>query len=139
MTDSSESPISNHPTNGITTETETMSQKQVKEVLATISSFNLNELKEIEEKTKIIIANKQEEALVELKAKVADLANDCGFSVDDLLGRTRKMPGMGLEAKYRNPENPNETWSGRGKHPHWLRDFLADDGKIEDCLIKQPT
>jgi DNA-binding protein H-NS len=23
-------------------------------------------------------------------------------------------------AKYRNPESPSETWSGRGKQPRWL-------------------
>ncbi|WP_341742911.1 H-NS histone family protein [Azonexus hydrophilus] len=44
-----------------------------------------------------------------------------------------------LPAKYANPANPSETWTGRGakdKRPKWVLDYIANGGKIEDCLIK---
>lgn len=44
-----------------------------------------------------------------------------------------------LPAKYANPSNPSETWSGRGakdKRPKWVLDYVANGGKIEDCIIK---
>lgn len=39
--------------------------------------------------------------------------------------------------KYYNPENPDQTWSGRGKRPAWVVDYLATnlDGKLDDLLI----
>jgi hypothetical protein len=26
--------------------------------------------------------------------------------------------------KFRNPDAPHQTWSGRGKQPHWIRELL---------------
>jgi len=41
--------------------------------------------------------------------------------------------------KYQNPESPGETWSGRGKQPHWLRAQLRSGKKIHDFLIDQSS
>lgn len=35
--------------------------------------------------------------------------------------------------KYRNPENPTETWSGRGAKPAWVEEALAR-GETLECL-----
>ena len=29
--------------------------------------------------------------------------------------------------KYRNPENPEQTWTGRGKAPAWIADYAKED------------
>jgi DNA-binding protein H-NS len=38
--------------------------------------------------------------------------------------------------KYRNPAEPTETWSGRGKRPRWLESALKSGKPIEDFQIK---
>jgi DNA-binding protein H-NS len=37
--------------------------------------------------------------------------------------------------KYRNPQTPSETWSGRGKQPRWLVAAIKTGRKIEDFRI----
>jgi DNA-binding protein H-NS len=37
--------------------------------------------------------------------------------------------------KYRNPENPAETWAGRGLKPRWLTAAIKSGKKVEDFLI----
>lgn len=37
--------------------------------------------------------------------------------------------------KYRNPNEPSETWSGRGKQPRWLTAALKAGHAIEDFVI----
>jgi DNA-binding protein H-NS len=37
--------------------------------------------------------------------------------------------------KYRNPQMPSETWSGRGKQPRWLTAAIKTGRKIEDFKI----
>ncbi|MBP6797381.1 MAG: H-NS histone family protein, partial [Luteimonas sp.] len=39
--------------------------------------------------------------------------------------------------KYRNPANPTDTWTGRGKQPRWLADLVKKGKKPEDFLIKK--
>jgi DNA-binding protein H-NS len=37
--------------------------------------------------------------------------------------------------KYRNPDEPSETWSGRGKQPRWLAAALKAGHKVEEFVI----
>src|SRR5918999_3605978 len=39
--------------------------------------------------------------------------------------------------KFRNPNQPSETWSGRGKQPRWLVAQLGSGKRIEDFKIKK--
>jgi DNA-binding protein H-NS len=62
--------------------------------------------------------------------------------------RLRQLPGRYRERrrrryprvlpKYSNPDQPSETWSGRGKQPRWLAAELRSGKRIEDYLIAQP-
>lgn len=48
----------------------------------------------------------------------------------------RKYPRV--YPKYRNPQEPSETWSGRGKTPRWLMAALKKGQKPEDFAIGYP-
>jgi len=39
--------------------------------------------------------------------------------------------------KYRNPDQPSETWAGRGKQPRWLVAQLRSGKRIDDFRIKK--
>ena len=41
--------------------------------------------------------------------------------------------------KYRNPKEPSETWSGRGKQPRWLAAALNAGHTIEEFLISDTS
>jgi DNA-binding protein H-NS len=41
--------------------------------------------------------------------------------------------------KYRNPDNPAETWAGRGLKPRWLAAALKTGKKLEDFSITAPV
>lgn len=47
----------------------------------------------------------------------------------------KSTAGTKVAPKYRNPANPAETWSGRGKHPRWLAAAVAEGRKSEEFLI----
>jgi DNA-binding protein H-NS len=41
--------------------------------------------------------------------------------------------------KYRNPENPDENWAGRGLKPRWLSAAIKGGRKLDDFLIPGPS
>jgi DNA-binding protein H-NS len=55
-------------------------------------------------------------------------------------GARAKGVGRGLRGavapKYRNPDNPAETWAGRGLKPRWLAAALKSGKKLEDFSIE---
>jgi len=55
-------------------------------------------------------------------------------------GRAKSIFGRGgargaVAPKYRNPENPAETWAGRGLRPRWLTAALKTGKTLDDFLI----
>jgi DNA-binding protein H-NS len=40
-----------------------------------------------------------------------------------------------VAAKYRNPENPAETWAGRGLKPRWLAAAIKSGKRLDDFFI----
>jgi DNA-binding protein H-NS len=50
--------------------------------------------------------------------------------------RKRGIPkGTRLKVKFRNPQNPKETWAGRGLKPKWLVALLKQGTKLDDLAI----
>jgi DNA-binding protein H-NS len=47
----------------------------------------------------------------------------------------RRRPYPTVLPKFRNPDNPSETWAGRGKKPRWLNAHLKSGKRIEDFRI----
>lgn len=58
---------------------------------------------------------------------VQDAAKHFGFKLSDLFPRLDVGEGetAGSTILYRNPDNPDEVWSGRGRRPSWYVQKLA--------------
>ena len=54
-------------------------------------------------------------------------------------GKLSKRKVSVAKPKYRNPNNEEETWSGRGRQPLWLSEQLKVGKQLEDFLISQET
>jgi DNA-binding protein H-NS len=50
---------------------------------------------------------------------------------------SERRPYPPVSPKYRNPERPSETWSGRGKQPRWLVSHLKSVRRIDDFAIRK--
>ena len=46
-----------------------------------------------------------------------------------------RRPYPPVSPKYRNPDQPSETWAGRGKRPRWLLKQLKSGKRIDDFRI----
>lgn len=64
-------------------------------------------------------------------------AAEYGFSLDEVLSAPAKAATRKTKAtaKYRNPENHEETWTGRGRKPHWVHAALSNGVDISDLEI----
>ena len=93
------------------------------------------ELRGLEAQIGRLIVLKREEARASVKDQIAALARQHGFDVR-LIGGSKGRNGA-VAAKYRDPQNPENTWSGRGRMPRWMV-AATRGGKVkkEDFLIK---
>ena len=82
------------------------------------------------------------EARASAFAEISRILENAGISVAELhakfplrsTGGTAKPAKDKLAVKYRDPKNPNNVWSGRGRKASWLQKALDGGAKIEEFL-----
>ncbi len=120
--------------------------------LSGLSAKELGALIKNAKKQQTIVAKRP--AISKVRAQLTKLAKAQGYSVEELFGgaapaacgraaKATKAPAKAVRKlgkvapKYRNPANPKETWTGRGKQPRWLAAHTAKGKKVEEFLIKK--
>lgn len=100
-----------------------------------LNAYSLKELKELQSQVVKAIASfedrRKKEALVELEEK----AREMGFSLAELTGAVTVRKRAPAVAKYANPADKSDTWSGRGRKPRWFSAALASGKKPDDMSI----
>jgi DNA-binding protein H-NS len=91
-----------------------------------LKSMRLDELWKLYEEVTVRLSSK----LVRERAKLEERLRQ--LQPQD--HRTRR-PYPKVFPKYRNPKNPTETWSGRGRQPRWLSPQLRSGKKLDDFRI----
>ena len=93
------------------------------------------QLAALEVRVKRLKIEKENSERAAVRKRVTDLAKQHGFDIHDLFGRRGKGKGS-VPPKYRDPKNPENTWTGRGRMPRWLA-AAVKGGKVskEDFLI----
>ncbi|WP_333676670.1 H-NS histone family protein [Dyella sp.] len=76
----------------------------------------------------------------EIRKKIDTLLSNAGLGLADVYpvrgGRAGKVGKRGTVApKYRNPEDPSQTWTGRGKRPLWFAAALKKRGVTAESLL----
>jgi DNA-binding protein H-NS len=102
-----------------------------------LKTMSIAKLRDLKGKVETAISTKLAERRRELESELARL-----MRVQD--GRRAGKAGRGglrgsVAPKYRNPENPAETWSGRGLPPRWMAALIKAGKKKDDFLIAGPA
>lgn len=101
-----------------------------------LKSLSIAELKALQKE----IANEMElrgrEERQKLVQEFRDKAKALGVSLEDLVAAAPKARAAGkVAAKYANPANPAQTWTGRGKRPVWVSECLAAGKSLDDIKV----
>jgi DNA-binding protein H-NS len=93
-----------------------------------LAMMSAEELWALHEKVRAILATKLDAEKHQLERRLAQLNGQ---------GDMQRRPYPKVLPKYQNPERPSETWSGRGKQPHWVGIQLSRGKKIGDLLMSR--
>ena len=97
-----------------------------------LESLDIGQLAELLAKAQTEIASREKGNRKELRAELERRVAADGYKMADLFpelgaasssGTRRKRP-----AKYRDPQNPEQTWGGIGRTPKWVQAILDERG-----------
>jgi DNA-binding protein H-NS len=105
-----------------------------KDTAMALETMPIAKLQHLKSQVEAAISAKVTERRRELETELSKLAGFGGRGKAMKLARGGRMGKVA--PKYRNPENPTETWAGRGLKPRWLAAAIKGGKKLEDFAIE---
>ncbi len=97
-----------------------------------LSNMSSADLRNLQEQLKRELKQRESQDLAEAREKIFAIAESVGVPLKDLVGgagiaRGGKKTGS-VAPRYRNPADASQQWTGRGRQPKWVKEWL-DAGK----------
>ncbi|WP_170573875.1 H-NS histone family protein [Ruegeria atlantica] len=101
-----------------------------------LEKMSRKDLIELRDQVDIALKSAEKRERKEALQAAEKAAAEFGFSLSELSGDASKSAKASKnKAKYKNPGNPDQTWSGRGRKPQWVHDALKAGADISDLEI----
>jgi DNA-binding protein H-NS len=110
-----------------------------------LSNYNLAELKGLQFDIDKEIKSRQQDEVRKAREQILAIAQDVGVPVSALIakaggaknGAGKKNGGAQQQgqARFRNPADESQTWTGRGRQPKWIAEGLAGGKSLDDFKI----
>ncbi len=109
------------------------------------SQFNLTELLEMNKKMQAAIDKEKQLQIKQFQQEMLAFCSKANVSLLELalpllkndfhFVKKRKTPGKGA-VLFRHPENTSWVWSGKGRRPQWIEDWLRGGGRMESLHVQ---
>lgn len=101
-----------------------------------LEKLSYAELLELRDNVQEAMDQRRSEERKELREKLRQLVAESGFELEEVIPKRSDKRKFGKVAiKYRNPDDPTQTWTGRGRQPKWLVAELKRGRKLEDFAV----
>ena len=115
-----------------------------------LSSLSLSELRRLQSKVETEIRRRSDTAKKDLLKRMQKLAAEHGMSLNEVIGQesaekaapaprkaaakpaAKKVAKPASVIKFRHPENPAIGWTGHGRKPQWVIDWLAQGKPLDE-------
>ena len=116
-----------------------MSENSAETASIDLQTLSDDELNALIEKAREILQNRKESQRKEAIDEIQRLAAEHGLNVDikqrAARGRRPRKSNGPRAPKYRNPDDLQQTWSGIGPKPKWLKESLAEGRTLKELEI----
>ena len=99
-----------------------------------ISNLSYAELLTLRTDVDAELKRREHEEKAKARKQIVEIARTHGLSVEEIMkksGTVRKP----VETKYQHPSNQELTWTGRGRKPIWVQEWLKNGKDLRDITI----
>ena|SRR5471030_717766 len=96
-----------------------------------IEQLSNEELRELQKKIELLLLTRQKQDRAAAIEEIYAIAHRLGTPLRDLMDGTGRGTITKVAVQYRNPNDPSQQWTGRGRQPKWIKQWI-DAGKALD-------
>lgn len=103
-----------------------------------LSNFSVAQLRDLQAQVVEELKSREKDEVAKVRQQILSLAQSVGMSVDQIMkGAQVKKSGKTVAQRYQDPANPAHQWTGRGRRPGWVKEYLEKpDNTLESLLIQ---
>ncbi|WP_426189258.1 H-NS family nucleoid-associated regulatory protein [Massilia sp. DWR3-1-1] len=99
-----------------------------------LSNMSVGDMRNLQDQIKQEMKKREQSDLAKAREQILAIAQSVGVPLKDLLATTGRGGKTGTVAvRFRNPEDAAQQWTGRGRQPKWVKEWV-DSGKSIDKL-----
>jgi len=98
-----------------------------------LKKCTLEELTSLKKDVELAIKSYNARALAHARQELEKTAHSMGYKLDEII--ELRKPRAKVAPKYRNSDEPEQTWTGRGRTPKWVETALQSGKTLEDLKI----
>lgn len=100
-----------------------------------LSNLNLQELRKLQEDVKQEMKKREQAELSKAREQILAIAQSVGVSVKDLLADGVRAKSGTVAVQYRHPADASLRWTGRGRKPLWIVEWLAAGKSLGEIRV----
>ena len=98
-----------------------------------LSNLNIDQLTNLVGEAQSEMASREKQRRKDLRSELERRVTAEGYKMGDIFPELGSASGSAARrqkrpAKYRNPQNPDDTWSGIGRTPKWVAAIVEERG-----------
>jgi DNA-binding protein H-NS len=99
-----------------------------------LGELSLNELQDLHKRIEKELVVRKVQEKERLRKQILQQVEAVGLTFDEVFGKGVAV-AESAKVKFRDPNNPDNTWAGKGRKPHWLVEALAQGHSLEEYRI----
>lgn len=111
------------------------------ECISRVKNLEYHYLQELQTVIAGEMSKRKNQAVREAASEVTRIAEKLGMPLEQLLEIARKAknkapPLAPVSVKYRHPDDPTKEWTGRGRQPLWIKEWVAANGDLDGITLQ---
>lgn len=98
-----------------------------------LTKLPMADLRNLHEQVNQEMKKRDEHEVARAREQIFAIAHSLGMPLKELIGTGIRPKSGKIADRFRHPENSAEQWSGRGRRPRWIKNWI-DAGKTIDML-----
>lgn len=98
-----------------------------------LSTLTIVQLRDLQQQIPVELKRREVQDKANILNEVRAFAKARGFALEELVGKEAKIKTSTgkVKVKYRHPENATLEWTGRGRQPKWVAEWLTNGGTLD--------
>jgi DNA-binding protein H-NS len=101
-----------------------------------LSNMSVGDLRNLQEQIKQEMKTRETQEVQKAREQILAIAQSVGMPLKELMATVgRGSKGATVAVRYRHPQDSSQQWTGRGRQPKWVKEWVEGGKSIDDLRV----